>query len=181
MASLVVVPIFAAVACSAGSSASDSSGFPPADAAAPSDSQSGPAQPADAATEAASPFASCPSHPTTGDFPIPVGTVLRDKCQTCHKQPPVQHAPFPLLTYEDTVGPDPIPPFSGQPIWQVMHFVIQPGAVPHMPFGTAPQLTPAEFQTLDDWLTSCAAPVAEGTGGDVGEAEAGAGADAASD
>jgi hypothetical protein len=69
----------------------------------------------------------------------------------------------------------------GEPIWQVMHFVIQPRAVPHMPFGSAPQLTPTQFQTLDAWLKSCAPPVAEGTGYDVGEAEAGAGADAAAD
>jgi hypothetical protein len=113
------------------------------------------------------PFTSCPTHPTSGDFPLDVGAVLQDKCQTCHRQPPVQHAPFPLLNYEDTVGPDPIPPYVGKPIWQVMHIVIQTNGVPHMPFGSAPQLTAAEFQTLDGWLTTCATPVPEGTGGDA--------------
>jgi hypothetical protein len=102
-----------------------------------------------------------------GDFPDDVGTVVGAKCQACHRSPPREHAPFPLLTYEDTRQPDPIRPYGGQPIWQVMHAVIQPSGVPHMPLTGAPQLTGAEFQTLDGWLTSCALPVPEGTGGDV--------------
>jgi len=76
-------------------------------------------------------------------------------------------APFPLVNYEETRQPDPIAPYSGQPIWRVMHIVIQPDGVPHMPFGSARQLTPEEFSTLDGWLTSCAVPVGEGTGGDA--------------
>jgi hypothetical protein len=96
-----------------------------------------------------------------------VSAVLEAKCQTCHANPPRNHAPFELLDYEDTRRADPVPPYVGQPIWQVMHTVIQPDGVPHMPLSTAPQLTPAEFQTLDGWLAGCATPVPEGTGGDA--------------
>lgn len=115
-------------------------------------------------------FASCAALPQMGDFPVEVGAVIRAKCQTCHKIPAAQHAPFPLLTYEQTLNADSVAPYSGQPIWQAMHYVIQtqpPKGGPHMPFGSAPQLTASEFQTLDGWLLGCAMPVPEGTGGDA--------------
>jgi hypothetical protein len=132
----------------------------------------------------ASPFALCPTHPPTGSFPPDVATVLSNKCQTCHQSPPRDHAPFPLVTYNDTVVLDPIAPYVGQPVWQVMHAVIQPTGVPHMPFGNAAQLTPAEFQTLDTWLTSCALPAVVEAGSDSEDAEgpeAAAAVDAASE
>ena len=110
----------------------------------------------------------CSSKPTTGTFPPDVAAVLHAKCQTCHSRPPINHAPFPLVTYEDTLQNDTLQPYPGVAIWRVMHAVIQPDGVPHMPFGNAPQLTSAEFQTLDDWLLDCATPVADG--GDAGEA-----------
>lgn len=111
-------------------------------------------------------FASCPtSRPSTGSFPADVAQVLANKCQTCHQTPTKQHAPFPLLTYAQTQAADPLTPYSGVPIWQVMHSVIQPAGVPHMPFGNAPQLTSAEFATLDDWLLSCALPASMDEGG----------------
>jgi hypothetical protein len=103
-------------------------------------------------------FASCAPNPSSGDFPADVAAVLRDKCQTCHRNPPINHAPFPLLAYGDTQRSDPDTPYVGKPIWQVMHVVIQLRGVPHMPFGNAPQLTTAQFQTLDGWLTACAMP-----------------------
>ncbi len=112
------------------------------------------------ASFAASAFAACTERPTTGAFPAAVAAVLADKCQTCHQSPPVNHAPFSLLTYADTVGPEPSAPCNGLPIWQAMHYVIQPDATPHMPYGNAPALTPSEFADLDGWLTSCAGPVA---------------------
>jgi hypothetical protein len=106
-------------------------------------------------------FASCPAtRPAAGSFPSDVAAVLTAKCQTCHQSPTKNHAPFPLLTYQDTQQADRLAPYTGLPIWQVMHTVIQPGGVPHMPFGSAPQLTSAEMQTLDGWLLACALPVA---------------------
>jgi hypothetical protein len=75
------------------------------------------------------------------------------KCQTCHQNPPLNDAPFPLLTYADVHSL-----FGTIPKYQEMHYLIQPDGSPHMPFGTAPQLTAAEFSTLDDWLLDCAPP-----------------------
>jgi hypothetical protein len=114
----------------------------------------------------------CPPGAAVGDLPDDVATVLRAKCQACHRSPPREHAPFPLLTYEDTRASDPSAPYAGNPIWRVMYIVIQPNGVPHMPLTGAPQLTDAELQTLDGWLTACAMPVPEGTGGDVGSGAA---------
>jgi uncharacterized membrane protein len=112
--------------------------------------------------------AACGSKPTTGDFPADVAAVLQAKCQTCHKMPPINHAPFPLLTFADTLAIDPLQPYMGAPIWEAMSYVIQPGAVPHMPFGSAPQLTSAEYQTLYAWLFSCALPAPAGADGGEG-------------
>jgi hypothetical protein len=111
----------------------------------------------------------CSNKPQTGDFPADVSAVLAAKCQTCHSNPPINHAPFPLLTYADTLKPDTVTPYAGQPIWRVMDIVIQPNAMPHMPFGNAPPLTAAEFATLDGWLKTCALPVA----GDAGAGDGG--------
>lgn len=83
-------------------------------------------------------------------------------CQHCHKKPPVNHAPFPLLNYEDTQ-----PLIGGIPRWQDMYRVIQPGSVPHMPPPTVSPLTTDQFTTLSDWLAACAVPVPEGTGSDA--------------
>ena len=44
------------------------------------------------------------------------------------------------------------------PKYQEMHALIQPDGSPHMPYGTAAQLTAAQFKTLDDWLLDCAPP-----------------------
>jgi len=131
-------------------------------------------------------FASCPtSRPASGSFPADVAQVLSDKCQTCHQMPTKQHAPFPLLTYAQTQSDDPLSPYMGVPIWQVMHAVIQPKGVPHMPFGNAPQLTSAEFTTLNDWLLGCALPADTTEGGSDGSldspGETGEGGDAAID
>jgi hypothetical protein len=106
-----------------------------------------------------------------------VAAVLAQKCQTCHQSPPKNHAPFPLLTYAETQAADPLSPYSGLPIWQVMHTVIQPDGVPHMPFGNAPQLTSSEMTTLDGWLLGCALP----QGDDGGRAPSGDAASGSAD
>jgi hypothetical protein len=96
----------------------------------------------------------CGASSATGSIPGDVATVLADKCQTCHNDPQKNGAPFPLLTYEDVHKP-----FVGTtPIYEQMYIQIQPNAQPRMPFGNAPQLTPAEFSTLSTWLIECAPP-----------------------
>jgi len=118
--------------------------------------------PAEASTQVAPDLAACPAPPPVGDFPLDVAAVLMASCQHCHRDPPVNHAPFPLLNYEDVLTS-----FSGIPKWQDMYHVIQPGSVPHMPPSTAPPLTANQLQTLSNWLGACAVPVPEGTGGDA--------------
>ncbi len=100
-------------------------------------------------------FASCGTSPATGSFPADVAAVLMSRCQTCHTDPPLNGAPFPLLTYEDVHK---LLPATTMPIYQEMYLLIQPGADPHMPFGNAPQLGTEQFNTLSDWLLSCAPP-----------------------
>ncbi len=106
------------------------------------------------AEEVAAAFARCGTSPATGGFPADVAAVLSDKCQTCHTNPPLNGAPFPLLTYEDVHQL-----FAGTiPIYQEMYMLIQPGSTPHMPFGKAPPLTTDQFTTLSEWLLACALP-----------------------
>jgi uncharacterized membrane protein len=102
--------------------------------------------------------------PATGDLPDAVNAVLVDKCQACHTSPPKNHAPWPLLSFEETQLRFGI---TDKRRWQRMAEVIEPGGSPHMPFGNAPQLTPEELTTLRSWFAACAMPLAEGTGHDV--------------
>jgi hypothetical protein len=101
--------------------------------------------------------------PDGGDFPPAVYAVLRDKCQTCHTFPLLNLAKKTLLTYEQTQDRFGI---TSKLYWQRMSEVIEPDAIPHMPYMNAPPLTDAELATLRGWFASCALPVPEGTGCD---------------
>lgn len=98
-------------------------------------------------------FAACKPNPTTGDFPPAVAAVLTARCQPCHQNPPLNGAPFPLLTYQDVNAA-----FGSIPIYEEMYLLTQPDGNPHMPFRTAPQLSADQLQTLSSWLLSCAPP-----------------------
>ena len=71
-----------------------------------------------------------------------------------------------MLRYEDTQQPY---GNAGELRWQRMAQVIEPDAVPHMPYQDAGQLSPDELKTLEDWFKACARPVPEGQGCDQGE------------
>jgi hypothetical protein len=107
---------------------------------------------------------SCGPLPATGDVPCDVFKVIHGTCNRCHQDPPLAGAPFPLLTYEDTQMPYDM---HGKLRYQRMHEVIQPDGSPHMPFKSTivvvPELTAAEFATLDAWL-ACPTPTAQGQG-----------------
>ncbi len=102
--------------------------------------------------------------PTTGDLPDDVNAVLVDKCQGCHSGPPQHHAPFPLVSFEDTQEQFGL---TSKRKWQRMSEVIAPDGLPHMPYGTAPPLTSDEMTTLQSWFGKCAMPVPEGMGHDL--------------
>lgn len=105
----------------------------------------------------------CAPNPAQGEFPCDVYAVLHAKCHTCHATDklPTSGAPFSLLQYEDTQHV-----FGKGPKlrWQRMSEVIEPGAIPHMPFGMAPQLTADEKATLEAWFAECAPPATAGMG-----------------
>ncbi|MEP7119837.1 MAG: hypothetical protein ABJE95_02960 [Byssovorax sp.] len=106
----------------------------------------------------------CGPLPATGDIPCDVFKVIHSRCNPCHVDPPKVGAPFPLLTYEDTQMPFDT---HGKLRYARMKEVIQPDGFPHMPYKSSfivvPELTAAEFKTLDDWL-ACPMPTAEGQG-----------------
>jgi hypothetical protein len=107
----------------------------------------------------------CTPPPATGDYPCEVFKVVHKRCHLCHNGDPDNGvptdngAPFSLLQYEKTQAL-----YGPIPIWQDAERVIQPAAVPHMPFGMAPQLTCDEKKILDDYFRGCGQPVAKGTG-----------------
>lgn len=98
---------------------------------------------------------SCETTPATGDFPCEVFTVLQNNCHSCHQNPPVNGAPYTLLTYEDTRA---LNGATTIPRWQRMGEVVQTG---FMPFGTT--MSAPDKQILLDWVAMCAPP-ASGTG-----------------
>ena len=106
----------------------------------------------------------CGPLPVSGDIPCDVFKVIHGTCNRCHVDPPLIGAPFPLLTYEDTQMKYDT---QGKLRYQRMHEVIQPDGAPHMPFQSTkivvPELTAAEFATLDAWL-ACPTPTAQGQG-----------------
>lgn len=106
----------------------------------------------------------CGPLPATGDIPCDVFKIIHGTCDRCHQDPPLIGAPFPLLTYEDTQVPYDT---HGKLNYQRMREVIQPAGSPHMPYKSVnivvPELTPAEFATLDAWL-ACPTPTAQGQG-----------------
>jgi hypothetical protein len=152
---LVVGAAALAGACGGGSPASPSSTTitSAADNSSGSDASNVSTSDAAGATDGA-PFANCGPSPASGSIPADVLAVISARCQPCHQDPPLNGAPFPFLTYEDVHGL-----FEMTiPKYQEMHALIQPDGSPHMPYGMAPQLTAAQFKTLDDWLLDCAPP-----------------------
>ena len=104
--------------------------------------------------------------PVIGDLPDAVNMVLKDKCQACHSAPPRNHAPFPLVSFEELQK---VFGLTTKRRWQRTAEVIEPGGLPHMPFGDAPPLSESELATLRAWFQGCALPIAEGTGHDLAD------------
>jgi hypothetical protein len=98
---------------------------------------------------------SCETTPATGDFPCDVFAVLQNNCNSCHQSPPVNGAPFSLLTYEDTRE---LLFMSTKPRWQRMGEVVESS---FMPLGAT--IADPDKQLLLDWVSSCALP-ADGMG-----------------
>ena len=93
---------------------------------------------------------SCESTPATGDFPCDVFTVLQNNCHSCHQAPPLNGAPYSLLTYEDTRE---IITTTMAPRWKRMGEVVDSG---FMPLGKT--ISETDKQILLDWVAGCALP-----------------------
>lgn len=89
----------------------------------------------------------------TGDFPCEIETIIQDKCQRCHQDPPLKGAPFPLLTYENTQAD-----YVKKHIYERMAKAIETNFMPLTP----PKLDAAEKETMLAWLCACAPPAAPG-------------------
>ena len=95
--------------------------------------------------------------PAEGDIPCDVWQVLHDRCHCCHQDPPLNFAPFPLLTYEETRAIYSM--MSGKLRWERMSEVVQDTGIPHMPLtGQAKDLSSSQKKVLDDWFAACAPP-----------------------
>jgi hypothetical protein len=83
--------------------------------------------------------------------------VLRESCQRCHGDPPVNGAPFSLVTYEDTQQPYDV----GKARWQRMYEVVESDFMPLRLRLDPPvePLTCEQKKTLLGWLAQCAGPV----------------------
>jgi hypothetical protein len=75
--------------------------------------------------------------------------VLQRVCQQCHSAPPLNSAPFPLVTYDDTQVVN-----NGKPIWQYMLVVLQNGTMPLPPV----KIDSTDRDTLIRWLNAGAPP-----------------------
>jgi hypothetical protein len=115
--------------------------------------------------------------PKTGDIPCDVFEVLQRPlkpesgpgggCHNCHKSPPINGAPYPLLVFADLQED-----VGDKRKYQRMLEVIQPDrdgdgtpeGSPHMPLDSlAAQLSCDDATTLSGWLADCAPPDPEGT------------------
>jgi uncharacterized membrane protein len=72
--------------------------------------------------------------------------IIRNRCQTCHTNPPNFGAPVPFLTYEDVIRPT----AGGQPYHELMAYrIVAPSNA--MPPPTQPQLTQPEISAIQAW------------------------------
>jgi len=110
----------------------------------------------------------------SGGLPCEVDAVLRSKCQSCHGAVPLNGAPVPIVTYEDTQAHAVSSPAMS--VWQVMQTRVHSATMSVMPPRNQPALTSAELATLDAWFSAgapagtkaCVSGGAGGTGGPSG-------------
>jgi hypothetical protein len=92
----------------------------------------------------------------TPALPCDVEAVLKAKCQRCHQNPPLNGAPFPLLTWENTQAI-----YFNQPIYARMLKAVSSGFMPYKGVVLDPPVEPLtddEKATLIAWLSECGPP-----------------------
>jgi hypothetical protein len=101
--------------------------------------------------------------PSPGELPCDVWQVLHDRCHCCHQEPPLNFAPFPLLTYELTH--EVYSMTTGKLRWERMAEVTAVNGIPHMPLASAAQLSATQLETIQNWFAACAPPADQYMGG----------------
>ena len=103
---------------------------------------------------------------TTNEIPCAVFAILDERCHKCHQNPPLNNAPFPLLTWDDFQAD-----YGSTTVWQHADKAINPGNIPQMPYLEDP-LPEAQRDVLHAWFATCTpgpcAKEPEGSGGSGG-------------
>jgi len=80
-----------------------------------------------------------------------VRTVLADKCQRCHSDPPAHGAPFPLVSFEDTQRRD----SSGKPLSDRIAAAVESDYMPARFVTLKPPVVPLTAEERELLLTWC--------------------------
>lgn len=102
--------------------------------------------------------AGAPGWPESGPTWCEAFAVLEQKCQRCHREPPVNGAPFALVTYDDTQVVD----RAGVPRYERMLGAVESDFMPATFIELEPPVEPldaSEKALLVDWLSRGAEPV----------------------
>jgi hypothetical protein len=98
------------------------------------------------------------SEASLSDVPVPwcaAYHIINCVCQQCHQNPPLNGAPIPLMTYDDTQAHFPVATSKGF-VWQTMQEVVSIRFMPYMGDKTVmPPVLPLsddDYDTLLSWL-----------------------------
>lgn len=100
--------------------------------------------------------------PVDGGLPCEVSALMAQHCQACHKTPPVEGAPMPLVTYEDFWAPGKSDPTK--PMYELVLSRMKDPVRPMPPGGMLPA---ADIAIIEQWHAA-GAPAGECGGGDGG-------------
>jgi hypothetical protein len=87
-----------------------------------------------------------------GSLPTEIQSVLKDRCQLCHGNPPIPGVPGALVTRDDFLRPAKTDP--SKTMADVVMMRVTTTSNLRMPPVPAAPLTAAEIQTLNDWLNA---------------------------
>jgi hypothetical protein len=97
-------------------------------------------------------------------YPCDVGAVVKNKCATCHSNPPINGAPMSLATWDDSQKPSFMDPTGATPFWQRMQVRINANTMPPtVGSPVPPALTTAEKTTMSNWFGGGAKAAPDGT------------------
>ncbi len=95
-----------------------------------------------------------------GELPCAIEAIVESRCRHCHSDPPVNGAPFPLVTYADTQALyDSVLLGESQARFALIHYAV---TVDYMPLDVAPLTPDEERQALLAWACACAPKRAPG-------------------